>query len=435
MERRLSQILRQLQFATHRGVEYSRPNMALIGVMAVIGFPLFYIIWGYWFPQPYENLWVRLLGSLIYFPLIFHKQWPKYWQQYLPHYWAFAILYGLCFFFSFMLFKNDLNEIWTLSAMAGAVLLVFVSYDWLILTVFYIAGLLLAGLVIVISGDAITSADLIRYAEQLPIYLFVFWFGAAFNQSKERLLSEKHETALGIGGAMAHEIRTPLISIRSAADGFKHHLPTLMQAYEFARQHDSGIERIHPMQYRQLAKIPDAINREIDYANAVIDMLLFNSNNDYLDTDTFQHYSIAQCVEATLANYPFKEKREKNKVQCDLKDFLFWGNESYLRNILFNLINNALYFIAEAKKGRIEIFCGEDHKYHYLCFKDTGKGIKAEELVDIFSPFYTKGKIGGTGIGLSFCKQVMLAFKGDITCRSAYGAYTEFKLSFPKIKG
>lgn len=317
--------------------------------------------------------------------------------------------------------------------MAGIVLLVFLSHDWLLMIFFYLAGLILAVATIIISGDTITTDHIATYSAQLPIYLFVFAFGATISHTKERILHEKLETAAGIGGTIAHEIRTPLISIRSAAEGFKNHLPTLMQAYEFAQEHKK-IPRIHPMQYRRLSQISDTITREINYANTIIDMLLFNSNNDYLNTHEFKKTSIKKCVQIALENYPFKGDEEREKIHCQAKDFEFLGSDTYLRNILFNLINNALYFIAEAKKGSIEIYSKTDKTHNILCFKDTGKGIQKEDLKDIFSPFFTKGKNGGAGIGLSFSKQVMQAFNGDISCQSVYGEYTEFKLSFPKIK-
>lgn len=426
-------VIDRLYTSLERSVEYALPNMTLIGTMGVIGFPLFYFVWAYWAPQPYESLFLRLAGSLLLLPVALHAYWPTKFRKHLPVYWCLAIAYGPCFFFIFMLFQNDLNQTWTLSAMAGAVLLVFLSYDIFMILTLYLAGLVSAVAASYAIGSPVTAAHWILYVEQLPIYLFVFFFGAAFNHSKERILREKHKTALGIGGTMAHEIRTPLISVRSAAEGLKQHLPTLIQAYDFANE-NKAVPRIHPLQYRHLAKMPDSVIREIDYANTIIDMLLFNANNNYLDTNTFQKLSITQCVNDTIANYPFKGDEERNKITCQLNDFYFIGNAGYIRNVLFNLINNALYFIAETKKGNITITTTAEGKYNCLHFKDTSKGIKPNDLANIFLPFYSKGKNGGTGIGLSFCKQVMRAFKGDITCRSVYGEYTEFILSFPPLR-
>lgn len=64
--------------------------------------------------------------------------------------------------------------------------------------------------------------------------------------------------------------------------------------------------------------------------------------------------------------------------------------------------------------------------------EDNGCGIAAEHLQDIFVPFYTSKK-GGTGVGLSICRQLMLANRGTISCSSTPGTGTVFTLSFPAL--
>ena len=68
--------------------------------------------------------------------------------------------------------------------------------------------------------------------------------------------------------------------------------------------------------------------------------------------------------------------------------------------------------------------------YNYLHFKDTGTGVKAELLPNLFDRFYTTT---GTGVGLAFCKQVINSFNGEIRCETEPNQYTEFILQFPQI--
>ncbi|GAL32100.1 sensor histidine kinase CqsS [Vibrio maritimus] len=63
--------------------------------------------------------------------------------------------------------------------------------------------------------------------------------------------------------------------------------------------------------------------------------------------------------------------------------------------------------------------------------KDTGQGIEPQLIKNIFEDFYTTGKNGTFGLGLSFCKKVMKSFGGSIVCRSEFGEWTEFELIFP----
>jgi two-component system CAI-1 autoinducer sensor kinase/phosphatase CqsS len=105
-----------------------------------------------------------------------------------------------------------------------------------------------------------------------------------------------------------------------------------------------------------------------------------------------------------------------------------------LVHVLFNLLKNALYHVAEAGKGEIFVWTepnavGENRLY----FMDTGTGIHPSVLPRIFDRFYSSMSRGrGSGIGLSFCRMVMDGFGGSIECESVHGEFTRFILSFPK---
>ena len=102
-----------------------------------------------------------------------------------------------------------------------------------------------------------------------------------------------------------------------------------------------------------------------------------------------------------------------------------------MNHILFNLLKNASYFIKKAGEGNIKIWTGTQGPTIELHFKDTGTGIEPQVLKHIFTPFYIT-QDNGTGVGLSFCKNVIQSFNGDIVCRSEVSRYTEFVLTFPK---
>ena len=68
-----------------------------------------------------------------------------------------------------------------------------------------------------------------------------------------------------------------------------------------------------------------------------------------------------------------------------------------------------------------------------LSARDTGPGIAPEAIPKLFNSFYTAGKQGGTGLGLSYCKRTINALGGDIRCESELGKHTAFTLSFPVV--
>ena len=113
-----------------------------------------------------------------------------------------------------------------------------------------------------------------------------------------------------------------------------------------------------------------------------------------------------------------------------IEDFDFRGDETAYLFVLFNLIKNALYYMALDPGARITITVADNQvKVH-----DTGPGVAPDALARLFQPFATVGKAGGTGLGLAYCCRVMQAFGGEIECESVLGEYTQFTLSFPEVK-
>jgi CheY-like chemotaxis protein len=97
--------------------------------------------------------------------------------------------------------------------------------------------------------------------------------------------------------------------------------------------------------------------------------------------------------------------------------------------VLFNLMKNALYYLTPYP-GRYLTILVEDHQ---IRVRDNGPGIAPEVLARLFEPFQSVGKAGGTGLGLMYCKRVMNAFGGEITCESVKGEYTQFTMRFPPV--
>jgi two-component system, CAI-1 autoinducer sensor kinase/phosphatase CqsS len=157
---------------------------------------------------------------------------------------------------------------------------------------------------------------------------------------------------------------------------------------------------------------------------SIIDMILANIRDEKIDTTNFVDLSIASIVNGAIKEYAFESSKEKALVNINLEgDFKFRGDETMAIFVLINLLKNSLYY-----KAKINIWLDADKKCLY--FKDDGVGIPADKLGSIFDSFFTSNKKGGTGLGLPFCKRVMLAFGGDISCKSVAGEGVEFCLRF-----
>lgn len=108
----------------------------------------------------------------------------------------------------------------------------------------------------------------------------------------------------------------------------------------------------------------------------------------------------------------------------------FLADEKLLTQVVINLINNAADALAHTANKHIQIVVseGEEGKLK-IAITDNGPGFSAEEMENLFIPFYTT-KENGSGIGLSLSRQIMRLHKGSISARSFPGKETTFELLF-----
>lgn len=426
----LLRLQRRFAGAIKEGVRYSLPMMPPLCVLGAVGFPLYYIIWAYVFPQPYENLPLRLIGMVVVLPFAFTPRWPAHLRAHLPLCWFLAATYALPFFFGYMLFMNGFSPIWAASHVAATFLLVLALADSLALMCAYVLGTALAALAFWISAPELSLPR--QALEQIPVYIFALVTGLVFMHKKGQLERERLSGMLDVSRSIAHELRTPLLGIRSGLGGLRRYLPPLIKGYESARAAGLDAPYIRRGHYESLRDVVQRLDAEVDYSNTVIDMLLANAGHSLIEPDDFGRHSISRCVESALARYPFRSGRERALVRYECRDdFDFYGSDLLVVHVLFNLLKNALYHINIAGKGRVEITSVVEDGVTRLYFTDTGPGIAADRLPFIFERYYSSRAAGpGAGIGLAFCKMAMESLGGSIRCRSECGHYTEFALSF-----
>lgn len=106
-------------------------------------------------------------------------------------------------------------------------------------------------------------------------------------------------------------------------------------------------------------------------------------------------------------------------------------DEIQIEQVLINLIRNAEEACSGTSAPKIVVSAQSLPDKTILSVRDNGPGIVPEAIAKIFVPFYTT-KSGGSGIGLSLCKQIMTLHHGSITVNSKPGEGTEFQLIFYK---
>ncbi len=424
------QVVARLVEPALRNVEYFQRRLHAFAIIAIIAFPFYYYVWNTLFPQQYENLTLRLIGSALFVPMLFSRHWPERAKSWLPYYWYFSLLYSLPFFFTFMLLKNNGSDVWIGSALV-AVFVMILLLDWVTLIGQFLLGSGLAFVAFAFTSDA-TLPPFERW-DYVAIAGFAVVIGAVSNYESERIRIEQERAMLATAGSIAHELRTPLLGIRAGAAGLANYLPVLIDAYQTARSNGLPVAHIRTAHLDSLKGVIERIDGEARHSNTIIDMLLVSARPADAAVHDTHSCSISACVEAALRRYPFSEA-ERALVSWEKGgDFSFRGVELLMVHVLFNLIKNALRHIAGAGKGGISIRI-ETAPGHRLLVRDSADGIAPEVLPHIFQRFYTSaGDDGvlGAGIGLAFCRDVMESFGGTIICRSKHGEFSEFELSFP----
>jgi signal transduction histidine kinase len=409
-----------------------QPKLTIIVVLAMVGFPLYFWVWHSLFPQPYENLPLRVIGSLIWLPLMFAKNWGAVLSKYLRVYWLFAILFTFPFFFTFMLLKNAGSQVWLISSLSGLFLLIMLV-SWLQLVALLIIGISAAIIAIHLSGDMIYLPNVVM--EEMPIFIFTAIAGVVMNFTNEKINQGRLSTMRTAAFNIAHELRTPLLGIKSAATGLSQYLPPLIEGYKLAEEHKLVADSIRKVHLDNMNQILNRLENEVNHSNTIIDIFLVNSYQTALPVGSFKNLSMVHCIRAALDRYPFASAQEREQIIFEpSSDFHFQGLEILMIHVYFNLIKNALYALAASRSGQIIITLANKEHFNQVYFRDNGTGIPENVRQHVFERFYSWDKDVtkfGTGLGLAFCKTVIENFGGKISCDSKYGEHTEFVLTFP----
>ncbi|MDX1376551.1 MAG: adenylate/guanylate cyclase domain-containing protein, partial [Burkholderiales bacterium] len=174
-----------------RSAEFAEPFMATAALIGLVGHPLFYLIWSAVFPQPYENLALRIVGGAICLPLVLKARWPDALKRWLPLYWHAVVTFQIPFFFTLLMLLNGYALPWVLTFVGGAFLLTFFVH-WRLAIAMFVIG----------TGAAFGAYGLFApYAfpalppyEIFVVYLFVLGVGSAINRKLQA--SREAEAAL-----------------------------------------------------------------------------------------------------------------------------------------------------------------------------------------------------------------------------------------------
>jgi len=217
---------------------------------------------------------------------------------------------------------------------------------------------------------------------------------------------------------MSHEIRTPLYGVLGTLE--------LLARTELSDQQRSYLQAIEGSSANLLQLISD-----------VLDVSRIEAGQLQLECNRF---SPLELIEEVIHGYAAAAHRKGLQlfacVDPQLPDWLN-GDVSRLRQILSNLLNNALKFTDSGRiilRVKLDSRDGERVMLHWQV-SDTGKGISHEDQQHLFEPFYQADGnthvVAGTGLGLSICKRLMHLMNGSMRVVSEPGLGSSFTLHLP----
>lgn len=233
---------------------------------------------------------------------------------------------------------------------------------------------------------------------------------AALEELKEtqlQLINSEKMASLGqLVAGVAHEINTPVASIKSNNSIISKLLSKIEQ------------EDLREMLKEINALDSEAIQR---ISNIVVSLKKFVR----LDESELQEADINKELDLTL---DLIRHETKNKIEI-VKNYgslpLIKCYPNMLNQVFTNILINACQAIE--KEGKISISTSFDDNVLTVKFKDTGKGIKKEDLSKIFTAGYTTKNVGvGTGLGLAISQKIIDKHNGKISVNSELGVGTEF---------
>ena len=231
---------------------------------------------------------------------------------------------------------------------------------------------------------------------------------------------QKIETAYSVGSRVAHELRTPLLSIRNFAVGAER---TITEKRDLS---NTQKERVRD----QLS----SIRHEVEFANKTINILLASTRTAPFSFDSTAEFRASEIVRSAVKDYPYGNSGEKQCLSVQpTRDFSAIAPPELVTIALYNLIRNAYLSCGQYSHTEIVISYYTEGEKGTLCVSDNGPGVPPRLQRRVFEDFFTTREPGdGTGLGLSFCKSLMTQVGGSIRYVRESDV-SQFRMTFPAV--
>lgn len=219
-------------------------------------------------------------------------------------------------------------------------------------------------------------------------------------------------------GLVAHDLKSPFVSI----------LGFLKLIYQ------DHVNPLNPKHKEMIRRSLESGERLVNMVDELLKQCRFRAGKMALQYGFFDGHWIAASVLSDMA-------RQAQEKGIHLRNEIPKGTRLYadphlFKEVLVNLVSNSIKFCGAGNGITVFVPFGTDSA---IAVKDTGLGIKADNLSKLFQPDMfttTRGTKGekGMGLGLVFCQEMIKAHGGKITAESVLGQGSTFYISLPVVK-
>lgn len=236
----------------------------------------------------------------------------------------------------------------------------------------------------------------------------------------EQKIQEALKIKSGFISTVSHELRTPLSAMKEAIN-----LVIDGSAGPLSKEQEELLD----IAKRNVDRLARLINDVLDFQKLESGKMTFNMQKNDINEITKETKKTMQSLA--------QNKGIEIILQLSQSLPLLKFDKDKIIQVLSNIVNNAIKF---TEKGSITIATKQVDDYVTVSVKDTGSGIKKEDIAKLFQKFtqLEKGlarKTGGTGLGLAISKEIIERHKGKIWVESEYGEGSVFYFTIPINSG
>lgn len=237
-------------------------------------------------------------------------------------------------------------------------------------------------------------------------------------REKNEELVRFHQNRSDFIAKISHELRTPLTSIKGAMDYL-----SLRMKMEGAGEEDDRTDFFEVIK-NNAERLIRLVNNVIDFER--IELGTFGMR--------FRQVKLSDIAREVIVGFKPQALQKAVDIELDVSETVtIWADEDRIKQVLINLISNALNFSPESSSINVTVRYADEGVF--VSVSDKGAGISPEEMEKLFKEFYSKGVKNGTGLGLVICKGIVEAHGGEIGVMSKPDQGSCFYFRIPNKKG